>query len=40
MEDVGYDVKSGVMTNPPRGGATAEDGEPVTENSGCGSSSC
>lgn len=40
MEDVGYDVKSGVMTNPPRGGATAENGEPVTENSGCGSSSC
>lgn len=40
MEDVGYDVKSGVMTNPPRGGTPAENGEPVTENSGCGSSSC
>ena len=40
MEEVGYDVRSGVMTNPPRGGATGEDGEPVAENSGCGSSSC
>ncbi|MFM2348932.1 MAG: hypothetical protein RL654_3685 [Pseudomonadota bacterium] len=40
MEDVGYDVRSGVMTNPPRGGPPAEDGEPVTEHGGCGSSSC